>query len=110
MPFMFDLRTEQGNDEGRKVAEIIQRLAQGIGVQVGDPRHRVGGLLKEYMKKRNFEAHGPGLGDHAPIRISTRSGTRRKTGPDQLNRIGYANAEVDALLEKGRSTCVRPSA
>jgi ABC-type dipeptide transport system, periplasmic component len=26
-------------------------------------------------------------------------------GPDQLNQISYANSEVDALLEKGRTSC-----
>ncbi len=28
-------------------------------------------------------------------------------GPDQMNRTGYANPEVDALLEAGRSSCVQ---
>ena len=28
-------------------------------------------------------------------------------GPDELNHISYANPEVDALLEAGRSSCVQ---
>src|SRR5439155_700197 len=28
-----------------------------------------------------------------------------KTGPDELNQISYANPEVDALLEQGRTSC-----
>jgi peptide/nickel transport system substrate-binding protein len=28
-------------------------------------------------------------------------------GPDQLNHIGYANGEVDAALDTGRTTCVQ---
>jgi peptide/nickel transport system substrate-binding protein len=28
-------------------------------------------------------------------------------GPDQMNRTGYANPEVDALLEAGRQSCVQ---
>src|SRR5262249_50902865 len=30
-----------------------------------------------------------------------------QTGPDQMNRTSYANPEVDALLEAGRSSCQR---
>ena len=29
-----------------------------------------------------------------------------KSGPDDLNRIGYANPEADEMLEKGRASCV----
>src|SRR5204862_7908405 len=37
--------------------------------------------------------------DHNEIRHSS------KTGPDELNHISYANPEVDALLERGRTSC-----
>jgi peptide/nickel transport system substrate-binding protein len=62
-------------------------------------------LLKEYIKKRNFEATILAWGitpdpDQYDIWHSS------KTSPDELNRIGYSNPEADELLEKGRSTCV----
>jgi peptide/nickel transport system substrate-binding protein len=28
-----------------------------------------------------------------------------QTGPDQMNRTGYANPEVDRLLEQGKASC-----
>ncbi len=105
VPFKFDLLSAQGSDEGRKVAEIIQSALKDIGVQVEIRVIEWAALLKEYIKKRNFEATILAWGitpdpDQYDIWHSS------KTSPDELNRIGYANAEVDELLEKGRSTCV----
>ncbi len=105
VPFKFDLLSAQGSDEGRKVAEIIQASLKDIGVQVEIRVIEWAALLKEYIKKRNFEATILAWGitpdpDQYDIWHSS------KTSPDELNRIGYANAEVDELLEKGRSTCV----
>jgi peptide/nickel transport system substrate-binding protein len=103
--FKFDLLLAQGSDEGRKVAEIIQSSFKDIGVQVEIRVIEWAALLKEYIKKRNFEAVILAWGvtpdpDQYDIWHSS------KTSPDELNRIGYANAEVDDLLEKGRGTCV----
>lgn len=105
VPFKFDLLNAQGSDEGRKVAEIIQASMKDIGVQVEIRVIEWAALLKEYIKKRNFEAVILAWGitpdpDQYDIWHSS------KTKPDELNRIGYANPEVDELLEKGRSTCV----
>jgi peptide/nickel transport system substrate-binding protein len=103
--FKFDLLLAQGSDEGRKVSEIIQASLKDIGVQVEIRVIEWAALLKEYIKKRNFEAVILAWGitpdpDQYDIWHSS------KTSPDELNRIGYANPEVDELLEKGRSTCV----
>ena len=105
VPFKFDLLVAQGGDEGRKVAEIIQASLKDIGIQVELRVIEWAALLKEYIKKRNFEAVILAWGitpdpDQYDIWHSS------KTTPDELNRIGYANPEVDELLEKGRSTCV----
>jgi len=105
VPFKFDLLVAQGGDEGRKVAEIIQASLKDIGIQVELRVIEWAALLKEYIKKRNFEAVILAWGitpdpDQYDIWHSS------KTSPDELNRIGYANPEVDELLEKGRSTCV----
>jgi len=103
--FKFDLLLAQGSDEGRKVSEIIQSSFKDLGVQVEIRVIEWAALLKDFIKKRNFEAVILAWGitpdpDQFDIWHSS------KTSPDELNRIGYANAEVDDLLEKGRGTCV----
>lgn len=103
-PFTFTLLTNQGNDERKKIAEIIQASLREIGVGVEIKILEWASFIKEYVKKRRFEAIvlGWGLGqdpDQYEIWHSS------KTGPDQLNHISFANAEVDELLERGRSTC-----
>ncbi|PYM15228.1 MAG: peptide-binding protein, partial [Candidatus Rokuibacteriota bacterium] len=103
-PFTFELMTNQGNDERKKVAEIVQASLKEIGIGVEIRILEWATLLKEYVKKRRFEAIvlGWGIGqdpDQYEIWHSS------KMGPDDLNHISYANPEVDALLEKGRSSC-----
>jgi peptide/nickel transport system substrate-binding protein len=105
-PFTFVLMTNQGNDERRKVAEIVQASLRELGVGVEIRILEWASFLKEYVKKRRFEAIilGWGIGqdpDQYDIWHSS------KTGPDELNHISYRNPEVDALLEKGRSSCVQ---
>ena len=103
-PFTFELLTNQGNDERKKVAEIVQASLKELGIQVDIRVIEWASLLKEYIKKRRFEAIilGWGIGldpDQYEIWHSS------KTGPDELNHISYANPEVDALLEQGRTSC-----
>ena len=105
-PFTFELMTNQGNEERRKVAEIIQASLKELGVGVEVRVIEWASLLKEYIKKRRFEAIvlGWGIGtDPDQYNIWHSS----KTGPDELNQISYKNEEVDELLEKGRSSCVQ---
>ena len=103
-PFAFTIRTNQGNDERKKAAEIIQQRLKEIGVQTEIQTIEWAAFLKEYIRQKRFEAIVLGWGttsdpDQYPIWHSSQS------GPEQLNSISYANAEVDALLEKGRATC-----
>ena len=105
-PFTFELLTNQGNDERKKIAEIVQAQLRELGVGVEIRVLEWAAFLKEHIKKRNFEAIvlGWGIGidpDQYVIWHSSQS------GPDQLNHISYANPEVDRMLELGRSTCVR---
>jgi peptide/nickel transport system substrate-binding protein len=104
-PFSFVLRTNQGNDERRKVAEIVQASLKDLGVRVDIQVIEWASFLKEYIKKKRFEAIilGWGIGldpDQYEVWHSS------KTGPDDLNRIGYMNPEADEMLEKGRASCV----
>jgi peptide/nickel transport system substrate-binding protein len=105
-PFTFEILTNQGNDERRKVAEIIQASLRQIGVATDVRILEWANFLKEYVKKRRFEALilGWTFGldpDQYEIWHSS------KTGPDDLNHISYANPVVDELLEKGRASCVQ---
>jgi peptide/nickel transport system substrate-binding protein len=104
-PFEFTLRTNQGNDERRKVAEIVQASLKDLGVKVDIQVIEWASFLKEYIKKRRFEAIilGWGIGQD-PDQFEVWHSS--KTGPDDLNRIGYANPEADEMLEKGRVSCV----
>jgi len=105
-PFAFELMTNQGNDERKKVAEIVQASLKELGVRVDIRVIEWASFLKEYIKKRRFEAIilGWGIGqdpDQYEIWHSS------KTGPDELNHISYANPEADRLLEQGRVSCVQ---
>jgi peptide/nickel transport system substrate-binding protein len=105
-PFAFELLTNQGNEERKKIAEITQASLRELGVAVEVRVLEWAAFLKEYIKKRRFEVIilGWGIGqdpDQYDVWHST------KTGPDELNHIGFQNPEVDAMLEKGRSSCVQ---
>ena len=105
-PFTFELLTNQGNDERKKIAEIVQAQLRELGVTVEIRPLEWAALLKEYIKKRKFEAIvlGWGIGIDPDQYVVWHSS---QTGPDQLNHISYANPEVDRLLEAGRTSCVQ---
>ncbi len=105
-PFTFELLTNQGNEERKKVAQIVQASLREIGVGVEIRILEWASFIKEYVKKRRFDAIilGWGIGqdpDQYEIWHSS------KTGPDDLNHVSYQNPEVDELLERGRSSCVQ---
>ncbi len=105
-PFAFTILTNQGNEERKKVAEIIQQRLRAIGVAVEIRTLEWASFIKEFIRKRRFEAIvlGWGIGldpDQYEIWHSS------KTGPDELNHISYANPQVDRLLELGRASCRR---
>jgi len=105
-PFTFELLTNQGNDERKKIAEIVQAQLKELGVGVEIRILEWAAFLKEHIKKRNFEAIvlGWGIGIDPDQYVVWHSS---QSGPDQLNHISYANPEVDRMLELGRTTCVR---
>ena len=103
-PFSFTIRTNQGNEERKKVAEIIQQRLAAIGVTTEIQVIEWASFIKEFIKKKRFEAVvlGWGVGtdpDQYGVWHSS------QMGPDQLNQISYANPEVDRLLEDGRASC-----
>jgi peptide/nickel transport system substrate-binding protein len=105
-PFVFELLTNQGNDERKKIAEIVQSQLRELGVGVEIRILEWAALLKEHIRKRRFEAIVLGWGtgvdpDQFVIWHSSQQ------APEQMNHIGYSNPEADAALEAGRSACVR---
>ena len=58
------------------------------------------------MKPRRFEVVVLGLGTGTdPDQFVVWHSSQR--GPDQMNRTGYDNPEVDRLLEQGRASCLQ---
>lgn len=104
LPFAFTILTNQGNEQRRKAAEIIQKRLKDIGMQVKIRVIEWTVFLRDFVDKRNFEAillgwtTGPEP-DQYDIWHSS------KTGERELNFISYKNPEVDRLLDLGRHTC-----
>jgi peptide/nickel transport system substrate-binding protein len=105
-PFAFEILTNQGNDERKKVAEIIQADLREIGLKVDLRMVEWATLLKEHVRKRNFDALvlGWGLGLDADRTSFFHSS---KIRPEDFNISSYANPEMDELLDRGRATCVQ---
>ncbi|KAF0221185.1 MAG: peptide/nickel transport system substrate-binding [Geobacteraceae bacterium] len=102
-PFQFTIITNQGNDQRLKTAQIIQRRLKNVGIDVKIRVIEWASLLAHFIDKGNFEAliMGWTIGQDPDIFDVWHSG---KTGPKELNFIGFKNIEVDRLLEEGRST------
>ena len=95
--------TNQGNDLRAKSGEIIQRRFREVGVDVQLRIIEWATFLKEFINPGKFDATILGwTGGPEPDQFNIWHSS--KTGPRQLNFIGFKNAEVDALLEKGRRT------
>jgi peptide/nickel transport system substrate-binding protein len=105
-PFAFTIRTNQGNEERKKVAEIIQQRLKDVGVNADIQIIEWASFIKEFIKKRRFEAIvlGWAVGTD-PDQYAIWHSSQR--GPDQLNHIGYSSGDVDAALEAGRTTCIQ---
>ena len=102
-PLAFTIVTNQGNEARIKSAEIIQRRLHDVGVDVKIRVIEWASFLKEFINPGKFEATI--LGWSVPIDPDSYNVWHSsKTRPGELNFIGFQNAEVDALLEKGRET------
>ena len=101
--FEFTIVTNQGNNQRKKAAEIIQRRLKDVGVSVKIRILEWASFIKEFINKREFDATILGWAlspepDQFDIWHSS------KTGEAEFNFVTYKNDEVDALLEKGRRT------
>ncbi len=102
-PFEFTIITNQGNDERKNAATIVQRDLRQVGISVKIRIYEWSAFLKNFINKRKFEACllGWGIGIE-PNQIDIWNS--KKTGEHELNFISYNNPEVDRLLELGVST------
>lgn len=103
LPFTFELITNQGNETRQKCAEIIQRQLKEVGIDVKIRILEWAAFINDFISKRRFEAVI--LGWTIPLDPDAYDVWHSsKTAPEELNFISYKNPEVDALLEKARST------
>lgn len=102
-PFILNIITNQGNKLREKTAQIIQQRLKTIGIEVKIRIIEWTVFLKEYVDRRNFDAVILGwniLQDPDLYNVWHSS----NAVPGGLNFVGYKDAEVDELLEKGRHT------
>ena len=105
-PFVFTVLTNQGNSLRDKTAQIIQYRLKQVGIKMKIRQLEWTAFINDFIDKRRFEAVilGWTLGQDPDIFDIWHSS---KTGPKQLNFIGYKNKEVDRLLVLGRRTFKR---
>jgi peptide/nickel transport system substrate-binding protein len=101
--FVFTVMTNAGNEARAKTAAILQQNLAEVGIRMEIRTMEWAAFINEYIDKRKFDAVILGWNttpdpDQYDIWHSS------KTGPKELNHVGYANAEVDRLLDEGRST------
>jgi len=102
-PFRFTILTNQGNAERLKTAQIIQRRLRKVGIDVKIRVIEWASFLSQFIDKGNFEAVLLGW-TISPDPDMFDIWHSSKTGPKELNFIGYKNPEVDRLLVEGRET------
>lgn len=100
-PFSFTILTNQGNAQRIATAAIIQQRLRALGIEVKIRVIEWASFVTQFIDKRNFEAVllGWTISPDPDIYDVWHSS---KTGPKELNFIGYKNAEVDRLIEVGR--------
>jgi len=102
-PFRFTVITNQGNDVRRQVAEIVQQQLAKLGIDVTIRIIEWATFVHEFIDKRRFEAVLLGWGlSRDPDLYDLFHSSKTKEG--EYNFVGYANPEVDRLLEEGRRT------
>lgn len=101
--FAFTVLTNAGNESRAKTAAILQQNLAAVGVKMEIRTLEWSAFINEFVDKRKFDAVILGWNiPQDPDQFDIWSST--KTGPKELNFIGFASAEVDRLLEEGRRT------
>ena len=104
--FTFTVITNQGNALRDRTAQIIQWRLKQVGIEMKIRTIEWTAFINDFIDKRRFQAVilGWTLGQDPDIYDIWHSS---KTGPKELNFIGYKNQEVDRLLVEGRHTFYR---
>ncbi len=104
--FEFTIVTNQGNEQRKQTAEIIQQRLKAIGIKVNIRILEWAVFLDKFVKTRQFEAIilGWGLSRDPDCYDIWHSA---KTKPGEFNFISYSNFQVDRLLEEGRGVFAR---
>ncbi len=99
--FAFTVLTNAGNESRAKTAAIIQQNLAAVGIRMEIRTLEWAAFINEFVDKRKFDAVILGWNiTQDPDQYDIWSS--KKTGPKELNFVGFANAEVDRLLEEGR--------
>lgn len=99
--FEFTVITNQGNDQRRMAAEIIQKRLAQIGVSMKIQVIEWSSFISEFIDKRRFEAVLLGWSlSRDPDLYDIWHSSKTKEG--EFNFLDYANTEVDELLLQGR--------
>lgn len=101
--FRFTVLTNAGNESRAKTAAILQQHLSAVGIAMEIRTVEWAAFINEFIDKRKFDAVILGW-SVTPDPDQYDIWSSRKTGPKELNFVGFSNPEVDRLLEEGRRT------
>lgn len=96
-PFRFTIKTNQGNDTRKDMAEIIQAQLGRIGVQAQPQLVEWNTLVEQLQTERDFDAVISGWVDYFRKDDSDILHSKNLDKPYQY--VGYSNRRVDQLLD-----------
>jgi len=101
--FEFTVLTNQGNENRRMTAEIIQRRLKDVGIKLNIRILEWSVFINEFVNKKRFETiiMGWGLGREPDCYDIFHSSKVRE---GEFNFISYKNPRIDSLLIEGRRT------
>jgi peptide/nickel transport system substrate-binding protein len=102
-PFRFTVLTNAGNESRAKAAAILQQHLAAVGIRMEIRTVEWAAFINEFVDKRKFDAVILGW-NITPDPDQYDIWSSKKTGPKELNFVGFSNPEVDRLLEEGRRT------
>jgi peptide/nickel transport system substrate-binding protein len=101
--FSFTVLTNAGNDARAKTCAILQQNLAALGIRMEIRTLEWAAFINDFVNPRKFDALLLGW-TITPDPDQYDIWSSAKTGPKELNHLGFRNAEVDRLLEEGRRT------
>jgi len=99
-PFRFTLLYNTGNNRRKQIAEHVQADLKKIGVEV-EIDQQVFNLLKDQLKKHNFQAAVSGMASGTKVDLMDVWHTSAAT-QERFNHSFYSNPRVDEIIETAR--------